>query len=161
VGTRRVRVERAARLRGVPMFAECSDKELALVDMFTDDLGVAAGDVLIHQGEFGYEAFVIVSGEARVTIDDVEVARLGPGEFFGEMAMLNPTTERCASVQALTPMRVLVASRRTFNGLLEITNVATWMLRSLATRLSAAQSARTSIDQDAFSAEDHSREHAS
>lgn len=107
-----------AHLRSLPLFAGCSNDELAAIDALSDEVHVPAGRPLIRQGDIGREFIIVISGEAAVTRDDVEIARLGPGSYFGELALL-ASTVRNASVTAVTPLTVEVIDRRGFQTLLE------------------------------------------
>jgi CRP-like cAMP-binding protein len=97
----------AKRLRSVPLFAELSDRELEDVARHADEVDVPAGKELAHQGSFAYEFFVIEDGTAEVTRDGDRIAELGPGDFFGEIGLLE-TDRRTASVVATTPMSLIV-----------------------------------------------------
>jgi len=105
-------------LATVPLFAECSKRDLAKIASLTDEIEGAAGRELITEGEVGHEAFVVVDGTASVTRDGDEVATIGPGAVFGEMALIE-RAPRNASVSAKTPMRLLVIGKREFTGLLD------------------------------------------
>src|SRR5450631_2847250 len=76
-------------LAGVSLFAACTAQELAAIVSVTTLIDVPAGRVLCRQGERGDQGFVIVDGTAVVTVDGDPVAMLGPGECFGEMALLD------------------------------------------------------------------------
>jgi CRP/FNR family cyclic AMP-dependent transcriptional regulator len=121
-------------LRSIPLFAACSDRELAAVDRAVDEVYATEGDVLIREGRFGKESYVIVEGEAGVTKRGEFLARLGPGDFFGELSMLDNQV-RTATVTALTPMRLLVIHARNLLTVLEQGSAAATMLRTLAQRL--------------------------
>ena len=105
-------------LAGVSLFAACTADELDAIVAVTTLIDVPAGRVLCHQGERGDEFFVIVDGTAVVTVDGDPVATLGPGEFFGEMALLDGGP-RIATVTTTTPARLLVLTRPEFHTLLE------------------------------------------
>jgi CRP-like cAMP-binding protein len=140
---RRVPQERIDLLRSVALFRGCSDGELAKLDRLLDDVEVPVGEILIKQGARGAsESFVIVAGEAEVLIDDRRVSTVGPGDFFGEMAMLD-LQPRTATVRALTPMHLLVISPATFTEFLEQPTIAVKMLKGLVQRLREAESAKT------------------
>jgi CRP-like cAMP-binding protein len=98
---------RLAMLRALPLLADLSDAELRHVDARTCEIDVPRGAVLMRQGHVGREVFIVAAGVADVRIDGKTVARLGPGEPVGEMALLEGAP-RSATVTALTPMRVLV-----------------------------------------------------
>jgi CRP/FNR family cyclic AMP-dependent transcriptional regulator len=128
-------------LSRVPLFAEMSRRELAAIRRLSTPLKTQrAGKVLIQQGEPGAEFFIIVEGEALVTIDGKKVAKLGPGDFFGEMALLN-RGPRTATVTCATDLQVEVISRRDFSLLLEDSPTLTRkILSSMASRVREADS---------------------
>lgn len=99
-----------ARLKDVPFFSSLTTKELALVARQTDELDVPAGKVLAEQGDLGREFFVIESGTAEVMKDGERIAEMGPGDFFGEIALV-AEERRTATVTATSPMVVIVMSR--------------------------------------------------
>jgi CRP-like cAMP-binding protein len=103
----------------------------------TDDLDVPAGTVLCREGSRGHEFFVIIEGEAEVTRGGKRVATLGSGEFFGEIAVLEPVT-RTATVTAATPLRFFVVSAQAFTALLDTDRkIERTVLRALVRRLVA------------------------
>jgi len=108
---------RLAMLRKLSMFAGLTDAELCRVDALTCEISVLPGTVLMKQGQVGREVFVVAAGVADVSIDRRTVARVGPGEPLGEMALLEGAP-RSATVTALTPMRVLVLDPGRFADLL-------------------------------------------
>ncbi|HKN88904.1 MAG TPA: cyclic nucleotide-binding domain-containing protein, partial [Acidimicrobiia bacterium] len=83
----------------------------------TTDIPIAEGHVLVKEGDRGLEFFVIVSGLAKVSRRGRKVGELGPGDFFGELALLIDSN-RNATVTALTPMEAIVLSRREFEAAL-------------------------------------------
>ena len=119
----------------IPLFADCTKKELQHLRSLCDEIDVAAGKVLTKQGSVGYECFVIVSGTAAVSIDDQVVTSLGAGAYFGELALLDKQP-RSATVTAITPMTVLVMGPREFSSALEtVPGLAHKLLGGLARRL--------------------------
>jgi CRP/FNR family cyclic AMP-dependent transcriptional regulator len=102
-----------AQLRDVPFFSKLSKRELATVAQQTDEVDVEPGRVLARQGDSGQEFFVIIDGTAEVLRDEAPIAELGPGDFFGEMALLDDD-RRTATVKAISPMKVLVMTRTSF-----------------------------------------------
>ena len=102
-----------AQLKDVPFFSKLSKRELATVAQQTDEVDVAADAVLAREGDFGHEFFVIMDGTAEVLRGGEPIAELGPGEFFGEMALIDQD-RRNATVRALSPMKVLVMTRSSF-----------------------------------------------
>jgi CRP-like cAMP-binding protein len=102
-----------ADLQGIPLFASLDRKEREAVARWADVLDEPAGKRLVHEGDFAYEFFVILDGEADVVRGDDHLRTLGPGDFFGELALLE-TDRRTASVVAKTPMRLVVMLGRDF-----------------------------------------------
>lgn len=124
-----------AHLAQIPLFANCSKKELQHLRSLCDELDVAAEKVLTKQGSVGYECFVIVSGTASVAIDGQVVTTIGPGGYFGELALLDKQP-RSATVTAVTPMTVLVMGPREFMSAVEtVPGLAAKLLAGLARRL--------------------------
>jgi CRP/FNR family cyclic AMP-dependent transcriptional regulator len=105
-----------ARLKDVPFFSSMSKKELAAVAQQTDEIDVSAGKVLAREGDFGQEFFIIDSGTAEVSRGGQRIGELGPGDFFGEMALLEEE-RRTATVTATSPMSLIVMTRSSFRTL--------------------------------------------
>jgi CRP-like cAMP-binding protein len=104
-------------LTHVSLFSSCSRDELRKLSRRTTDIPIPEGQVLVKEGERGLEFFVIVSGRAAVSRTGRKVGELGPGDFFGELALLIDA-ERNATVTALSPMEAIVLSRREFEAAL-------------------------------------------
>jgi CRP-like cAMP-binding protein len=104
-------------LTQVPLFSACSRDELRKLSRRTTDIPIPEGHVLVKEGERGLEFFVIVSGRAKVSRKGRKVGEVGPGDFFGELALLIDA-DRNATVTALTPMEAIVLSRREFEAAL-------------------------------------------
>ena len=121
-------------LRKVPGLAGYRDKYLAQVATMMDELDYEPGDLLTREGMPGGQAFLIVDGEASVTLRGEELATVGAGEFVGEMALLDHSP-RSATVTAVTPMRVLVMDPGSFWNLLGQAPVARRIAIDLARRL--------------------------
>jgi CRP-like cAMP-binding protein len=102
-----------AQLKDVPFFGDLSKRELATVAQKADEVDVDAGKVLAREGDFGQEFFVIMDGTAEVLRGETPIAELGPGEFFGEMALCGED-RRTATVKAISPMKLLVMTRQNF-----------------------------------------------
>jgi CRP/FNR family transcriptional regulator, cyclic AMP receptor protein len=96
----------ANRLKSIPLFEEVGDQELAQIAPFAQEISVDEGKVLVREGDFSYEFMAIEEGTAEVTRGGEHVADLGPGDFFGEMGLLEKTL-RNATVTAKTPMRLV------------------------------------------------------
>jgi CRP/FNR family transcriptional regulator, cyclic AMP receptor protein len=108
---------KADALRRCPFFADLSRNELLGLAKASEDMEVEEGKVLTREGESGREFFVIVEGEVAVTKDGNEIRRLGPGDFFGEIALIEDTP-RTATVTATAPLRFFVLTRQSFRSLL-------------------------------------------
>jgi CRP/FNR family transcriptional regulator, cyclic AMP receptor protein len=106
-------------LARAPLFSGLSRQELGELAKATEDLEVAEGKVLTREGDLGREFFVIVEGEVSVTRDGKEIRRMGPGDFFGEIALVWEPARRTATVTAVTPLRFFVLTRQSFRSLLE------------------------------------------
>jgi CRP/FNR family transcriptional regulator, cyclic AMP receptor protein len=125
-------------LREVPLFSACSRKDLQLVAKRSADVRVAAGDILISEGDDGEEFFVILDGRARVSRGGRKVAILGPGDAFGELALLD-RAPRNSTVVAETEMELVVLGRREFADLIdEVPGFARKLLSATAHRLREA-----------------------
>lgn len=119
-------------LAAIRLFSSCSKRDLQRIAKASDEIQVDVGRELTVQGALGHEAFVIVDGQADVTIDGVVVNTLGPGEHFGELALLDGAP-RMATVTATSPMRVLVIDQRAFLALLdEVPGLARKVMVTLA-----------------------------
>src|SRR5689334_1755612 len=105
-------------LAQVPLFSACTHKELALVAKLADREAIRSGSVLVAEGEAGRDFFVIAEGDAAVTLRGDHIASLGPGDFFGEMSLLD-LGPRAATVKAETDMVVYAIDRSDFNRLLD------------------------------------------
>lgn len=126
-------------LAQVPLFSGCTKDQLRHLAAQGTKLAVSEGRVLTEQGGLQEEFFMVLSGEARCLVDGVEVARFGPGDFFGEMTLLDHGP-RTATVIAATPMEVLVLTRSEFRTVVENAPDLAWrLLVNLAGRLRAAQ----------------------
>ena len=124
----------AARLKSIPLFADLSEAEREQVARWADEVEVAEGRHLVDEGKFAYEFFVIVDGTAAVRHGEQVIAELGPGDFFGEIALLEHV-RRTASVVATSPMRAVVMFGRDFRAMEnEMPKVAERVRRALEER---------------------------
>ena len=122
-------------LAEVPLFAGLSKKDLQKIAKASDEVSVKAGRELVTQGETGRECFIILNGRAKVTRNGVDVATLGPGEHFGELALLDGGP-RTATVTAESDLDTLVLTQRGFAGVIdEVPGLAHKLMSSLAARL--------------------------
>ena len=122
-------------LKGVPLFAGLSRKELVQLERVCEDLEVQPGRVLCTEGEIGREFFVLVDGKVQVIRKGRRVATLTGGDFVGEIALVTELP-RTATVTAETPVRLFVLTSREFHAVLDRNrNVERKVLRTLARRL--------------------------
>jgi CRP/FNR family cyclic AMP-dependent transcriptional regulator len=126
-------------IRKVPLFADLDDAELArLADRFVER-SFKEGDVVVEEGATGTSVFVIVNGNAAVSVGGELKASLGPGDYFGEMAVMDDGT-RSASIIAATDLDVCFLTPWEFRPFVEEHPEVGWkLLRSLARRLREAQ----------------------
>jgi CRP/FNR family transcriptional regulator, cyclic AMP receptor protein len=101
-----------------PLFRGLGRRDLVELAKVTEDMEVEAGKALAREGEIGQEFFVIVDGEVTVTKDGQELRTLGPGDFFGEIALIWESPRRTATVTAATPLRFFVLTRQSFRSLI-------------------------------------------
>jgi CRP-like cAMP-binding protein len=126
---------RIDRLQETSLFSNCTKDELRTIASLTSMKDVEQGVVLAEQGTAGREFFVVTDGSATATRNGERLAELGPGSFFGELALLDGGP-RTATVVADTAMTLLVLSRREFQSLqLSAPSVAHKMLVELGARL--------------------------
>jgi CRP-like cAMP-binding protein len=128
------------RLRAVPIFADLADDALGRVAAVVTEFEAPAGHVLTQLGQEGSGMFVLEEGSVTVELPGGATVSLGPGEFFGELAILAPGVVRTARVQAASPIRCLAIARRDFAAILEAQpEIAVSMLPVLARRLADAE----------------------
>lgn len=129
--------ERVSLLREVRLFREVGDEGLAAVAAKATEIAFEAGRMIVRQGEVGTGFFVISSGQARVIRDGKTIAELGPGQFFGELSLLDQQP-RIANVVAESDVVCLALASWDFEGLLASQpGVALAILRGVARRLRA------------------------
>jgi CRP-like cAMP-binding protein len=127
----------AERLREIPLFAELSDESLQSLAQIATEVEVPAGQVLIRPYDSGLGMFVVEEGKVVVELHRGRQVELGPGEFFGELALLIPEGVRAARVRAETNVRCVAIGREDFARLLDgEPRIAVAMLPVLARRLS-------------------------
>ncbi len=127
----------AARLQGIGFFSGLTKQELERVASWADEIDVSEGQELASEGRFAHEFFVIEDGLAHVLKSGESIAELGPGDFFGEIGLLE-TERRTASVVAKSPMRVIVMFQREFKQMeLEMPAVADRIRAAIRARLDA------------------------
>ena len=126
-------------LRRVPLFAGCKTSALEEIGQLADEVDVPDGYTLIREGEFGEQFFLIVEGRVRIERGGKTVSTLGPGQFLGEISLIDkgPTT---ATAIADGPAKLFVLAHREFNSLLDRSStVRGEILSALASRVRQAE----------------------
>jgi CRP/FNR family cyclic AMP-dependent transcriptional regulator len=122
-------------IRRVPLFEHIGGRELEKIGQLADEVDVPAGTVLMKEGATAKEFFVVIEGSMHVEQHGREIARLGPGDFFGEIALVDGGP-RTATVTAGVASRLLVLGHREFHSLLEQNaSIQLQVLQALASRV--------------------------
>ena len=122
-------------LKSVPLFTGCSKKELERISMIADEIDFRSGKTLIREGARGREFFVLADGTVEITRQGKRVDTAGPGDFFGEMALL-ADQPRNATVTTTSEVDALVVSAQSFKSLVERNPlIALKVIRAVADRL--------------------------
>jgi CRP/FNR family transcriptional regulator, cyclic AMP receptor protein len=122
-------------IKRVPLFAAASKDELAEIASLADEIDLPEGRVLIREGDPGREFFALIDGTAVVERGGREVATIGPGDFFGEVALV-AKAPRNATITTTSPVRALVITDRAFRQLLDHSpKIAVGILAALGERL--------------------------
>jgi CRP/FNR family transcriptional regulator, cyclic AMP receptor protein len=98
------------RLRAIPLFDGLDDQDLGVIATFANETSVPPGETLVREGDYSYELIAIEEGKAEVRRGDEKVAELGPGDYFGEMGVLE-NEMRNATVVAASPMRLITLTQ--------------------------------------------------
>ena len=126
-------------LRRVPIFEQCSKRELREIAKIGTRHEVSAGWKLTSEGSPGVQSFLLIEGKADCAVRGVTVAALGPGDFFGELSLIDGRP-RSATITAVTPLTVTVLNVYEFHHLLRAApSIALKLLATLAGRLRDAQ----------------------
>jgi CRP-like cAMP-binding protein len=137
----KVRDRKLDAISGVPMFAGCNPQELAFLGSYMDEIDVPAGEILTRQGQPGHTFYVILEGNAVVEIDGREQARLGAGDFFGEISMLDrgPAT---ATVTTSATSSLLLMSHDQFRNAVHVNEaISMRVLEAMSGRLAENEAA--------------------
>lgn len=120
---------------GIWLFSGCTRTELRKIQRLLEEVTVPAGTLLVQEGEPGYLFFVVVSGTASVVHGRRVTATLGPGDFFGELSLIDKAP-RSASVTSTTDMTMLVIRQRDFQSILRSSpRITRKILASMSGRL--------------------------
>ncbi len=98
----------ASRLASIELFAGLSRGQLLMLARVLDEVTATAGETIMSEGEPGYEVLVLEEGAAEVLKGGARVAVMGPGDIFGELAVLDVGGPRTASVIATSPLRAML-----------------------------------------------------
>lgn len=130
--------EKASALARLPLFAGISDESMTRLASVAGEQQFPANHFIVLQGQVGTGAYVVVDGSVKVVRGDDELATLGPGEFFGELAVIDQQP-RFASVQTLEPTRVVAIASWDLLALLESDSaLALNLIRGLVERVRLA-----------------------
>jgi CRP/FNR family transcriptional regulator, cyclic AMP receptor protein len=122
----------------VPLFSSCNDKELKSIARLTTGLRLEEGAVVTRQGAAGHHFAIITEGSANVVIDDKVVAVLGPGDFFGEISLLDGGPQT-ATITAASDLSIEIIGHAEFTQFLrESPSVTRNIMKGIAGRLRAA-----------------------
>ena len=133
------RPDTIARLKAVPLFQNCSARQLRRIANLGRESTFEAGRSLCEEGKFSKEFFVILEGHAEVRMGGRKRGTLGPGDYFGEIALLRSSlidrSPRTATVTATEPLRCFLLAAREFSYVLYEQDVAVKILREVVHRL--------------------------
>ncbi len=122
-------------IRRIPLFSDASRRELDEIASIADVVDVPAGKELVREGDRGREFFALLEGTADVTRRGELLSTLGPGDFFGEIALVS-RIPRTATVVTTSPAEALVITEQSFERMLEVDpEIRLRVLDSLAERL--------------------------
>lgn len=128
----------AKELRTVELFARLSEGDRRALARWADIVDLPSGKVLMKQGSLAHEFLVIVSGSAEVTQGGQRIRDLGPGDFCGEIALLQEDQSRTATVSTTSPMRAVVLTGAQFRAMVrEMPSVAERVRATIQERLAA------------------------
>jgi hypothetical protein len=132
--------DRIELLRRVPLFSDVEERDLEAVANTLREVNFDAGQEVTTEGGGGVGFFVIQEGEATVTVHGIERGRLGPGDYFGEVALI-ARTDRTATITAATPLRCLGMTSWDFRPIVETNGSIAWkLMQALARKLQDAES---------------------
>jgi CRP/FNR family transcriptional regulator, cyclic AMP receptor protein len=135
------RDEKLEHLSRVPLFSKMGTRELERLGALADEVEVGLDTVLAEQGTIGHEFFIVLEGRVMVLDGRTPVRTLGPGDFFGEIALIE-SVPRTATVRAEGIVQLLVIGHREFNALMdEFPTVRSAVMDALAERLRRTEEA--------------------
>jgi CRP-like cAMP-binding protein len=144
-GNRNAEREKVKIMTAIGLFGACTRDELAQLARLFDGVTRPAGSIMTREGAQGKEFYVIVDGIATASAGGREIAALQPGDFFGEMSLLDQAP-RSATVVAKTDLELLVTDARSFFALVETApSVGMRMMRTMSERLRSIESIPATI----------------
>jgi len=127
--------EKLELLRRIPLFGGCDRHNVQRIGMLAEEVDVPAGKVLIRQGDTGGDLMILASGSVAVERDGVRINTLGPGDFFGEIALIDGGP-RTATITTESASRLVVLGHREFHAMMdEMPQIAAQILATLAHRV--------------------------
>jgi CRP-like cAMP-binding protein len=124
-------------LQRVPLFSDCSKRELQEISLVADEVDLPKGFQLTEEGASGQELVLIVEGAADVIRRGRKINRVAGGDFVGEIALVSDVP-RTATVRTTEPTQAIVVSRRDFRALMQrVPSIQTKVLEALAARVPA------------------------
>jgi CRP-like cAMP-binding protein len=134
--------EKLGLLKQTPLLAGLNQHDLEEVGRLADEVDAKAGKVLMRKGELGSEFFMIADGTVRIERDGRVIATLGPGDFFGDIALV-VERPRTATATVETDSRLLVVGHREFHSLMDrFPSIRVSVLQSIAIRLAELEADR-------------------
>jgi CRP-like cAMP-binding protein len=134
--------EKLGLLKQTPLLAGLNQHDLEEVGRLADEVDAKAGKVLMRKGELGSEFFMIADGTVRIERDGRVIATLGPGDFFGDIALV-VERPRTATATVETDSRLLVVGHREFHSLMDrFPSIRISVLQSIAIRLAELEADR-------------------
>jgi CRP-like cAMP-binding protein len=127
--------EKLEHLRRVPLFSKMGSRELERLGALADEVQVGMDTILAEQGHIGHDFFIVLDGRVMVLDGNTPVTTLGPGDFFGEIALIE-SVPRTKTVRAEGLVTLLVIGHREFHALMdEFPTVRAAVLDAVAERL--------------------------
>ena len=133
---------RIAKLKQVPLFAHCNNKQMEFIATQVEDMDFPAGRILCNEGQSGGDFFMLLTGAADVTRKGKPIATMVPGDFFGEIAIVDGGP-RTATVTTTEPCRCLVLGPAQFQNVVhQNVDIAHSVMKALTLRLREAGAAK-------------------
>lgn len=132
------RQEKLAWLEQVPLFKNCEREVVEQIADATGELGFEADQAIVKQGQVGNGLYIVVSGEVRIMAGSDELARLGPGQFFGELSVIDQQPRNATAYADGSTVCLALASWDLISLLERDSRLAMNLLRELAGRLRRA-----------------------